>query len=371
MSAPAWYIDAFDPSGGIAFASCRDADADSEEREISAPSVFIASPHFDAVVVSGRALGLSATRGSFQRGVFLFQQELGFDQLDDLVEFVRRVFVGRDGDEGPAPVGERPPRPFAPFSDEDRPDDAEILDDEMDHGGEGPRRVDMLLGHFAADFQMAAHDADESSEAAPSRLVVRSAGVAADAAISADSSDVLLSGIECIARELGRRRPGDDLEWRHAVSRLAYAAFRLGLGSRFVRIDPRIWRATPGAFGELEDRYEDLTYWPIAPTTAAAIGVDPRWATVRDLLCVVTSAPMVLMDVSRADWAVVVLAAAHLQPIGLVDENAPDQGHQARVAVVEDAWSWLIAQLPDRAFPLHVEELIRRPRHERGGLVDA
>jgi hypothetical protein len=103
-----WYIDALDADAGIAFASFRPAE-DGQEREYgNEHAVVVAAPHFQPSPVSHRALSLGAIGRGAQSGVYTANNEVGFTSLDQVVEFVRKVYVG-GGAGGSAPSPDMPP----------------------------------------------------------------------------------------------------------------------------------------------------------------------------------------------------------------------------------------------------------------------
>lgn len=105
-----WSIDALDADGGIAFASFRQSgEADIGDLEVE-HAVVVAAPHFRPVPVSSRALSLGAISQGAQSGVYGDSGEVRFDSLDQLVEFVRKVYVG-GGASGATPAPETVPNP--------------------------------------------------------------------------------------------------------------------------------------------------------------------------------------------------------------------------------------------------------------------
>jgi hypothetical protein len=111
----AWYIDALDPRGGLAFTSHRDADlfprqsGRDETAALDQQTVFLSPPYFQPSRGPTRAVALAAARGSFQSGFVLGEDEVPFATLEDVIEFVRRVYmssVGGDGGGGGAGGGE-------------------------------------------------------------------------------------------------------------------------------------------------------------------------------------------------------------------------------------------------------------------------
>src|SRR5262245_19802222 len=108
---PAWRLDALDPVGGLAFASFRVSELEVERLDTAIPAVFIGAPTFQPVNVASRSAGLSATRRSFQPGLFIGAEEVGFPELEDAIEFVRRCYIRGGGGAGGGTGGAPPPRP--------------------------------------------------------------------------------------------------------------------------------------------------------------------------------------------------------------------------------------------------------------------
>ncbi|MBB2206445.1 hypothetical protein [Gluconacetobacter takamatsuzukensis] len=106
-----WYIDALDPRSGRAFASYRDGDLqDVMDLDAAQVTYFLEPPAFAPVQVS-RSIAFSATRYQFQAGLFDEDGELPFNQLDDVVEFVRRSYLRRGGGGGGGPEPSVTPEP--------------------------------------------------------------------------------------------------------------------------------------------------------------------------------------------------------------------------------------------------------------------
>jgi hypothetical protein len=108
---PFWRLDALDALGGLAFLSYRMAETQAGEIEASIPAVFARAPTFDPVNLTSRTIGLAASRRSFQAGLFIREEEIGFPELGDAIEFVRRCYAGGGGGAGAGPGGGLPPVP--------------------------------------------------------------------------------------------------------------------------------------------------------------------------------------------------------------------------------------------------------------------
>lgn len=106
----AWRFDALDARGGLAFASYRGPDLIGETTlNGDLPGVFIGAPEFQPLNLPNRAMGLAAGRHAFQTGLFLGPDEVGFESLDDLVEFTRRCYLRGGAGDGAGPGGGVPP----------------------------------------------------------------------------------------------------------------------------------------------------------------------------------------------------------------------------------------------------------------------
>lgn len=102
-----WYIDALDADGGIAFASFRHADT-----EDCGHVVLMRAPYFTPEPVAAQAVALGAIHIGAQTGVIVEGNELGFDSLEQVAEFVRRSYIAGGTSRGdPAPPAPDQPGP--------------------------------------------------------------------------------------------------------------------------------------------------------------------------------------------------------------------------------------------------------------------
>jgi hypothetical protein len=106
-----WRIDTLSAPAGLAFASRRASDLHDADATLDGHAYFISAPSFDAQLVGSRALAHAAERAGFQVGVFARGEELSFDSLDAVREFVRRVFLSNGPDAIGGGGGGREPRP--------------------------------------------------------------------------------------------------------------------------------------------------------------------------------------------------------------------------------------------------------------------
>lgn len=437
-----WFVDSLDAKGGIAFAAFRPADLARGEPDASIPAVRVAAPGFRPQAVSSRAVGLAASRGVFQLGVAVDGRELGFAALDDLVDFVRRVYVARGGGADPGPP-EEAPGPTRPFGSPGDGGDAESVDDELGNGprGDPAQRLEKGLMEFGGLFTHASESVDliepatrstddawssaratviPNEEEAAGYWRVTSARVSRDWADEmADPLDLFTRAIQVTARELLTRGPADDgpsglAAWSHALRRLGDAAARLGAWDRVLgndgssqllqdagadvpyRLRMRLghgpsgharylaaellsgvpieeWGRYPGDFGTRHlstaddsrssnprQRIQDLRSWPVPPTSSFATGPNAGETTILDLLTRALSSPGTLYRAGWDDTRLLLFAVAHLQPRSLA--NPPrtpiDLALVTRVAMLDACRAWLIRQMPARAFPPAVEDMI-------------
>lgn len=117
-----WYIDAWCPVDGLAFASRRQESilhAENKERSLSAEeTIYLCPPFFEPEEIGNLATALAATRGHFQTGFYRSREEVVFPTLSAVIETVKRVYRGGGGSNLP---GLGLPIPIAPL---DRSPDA-------------------------------------------------------------------------------------------------------------------------------------------------------------------------------------------------------------------------------------------------------
>ncbi|MBC3916343.1 hypothetical protein H8L32_02480 [Undibacterium sp. CY18W] len=98
-----WHFDALDSLAGMAFVSRTDTNSDNDN------VVFFCPPAFQPELVGRSSIALGATRGSFQGGLIIEGEEVGFPSLAAAGEFVRRAYVrGSAGDGGEPDAGGEP-----------------------------------------------------------------------------------------------------------------------------------------------------------------------------------------------------------------------------------------------------------------------
>ena len=112
----AWRLESFDLRAGLAFATRRPGQAQSQAQRVRDwPCLFVSPPGFSPEPVDNIAVALAATRGSFDAGLFIDGREMGFATPEDMAEFVRRAYVASAGGDGSdAPGGGDLPPPLPP-----------------------------------------------------------------------------------------------------------------------------------------------------------------------------------------------------------------------------------------------------------------
>lgn len=118
-----WYIDSLDPRAGLVFASARPHWEPGHDFPGAQRTVFIAPPNFSPRVVSSHAIALGASRSRSQIRLMSRDQEIGFRGLESVRDFVRRVYSGSAGGDGPlGSAGVEPaPTPVLPLEGEGTP----------------------------------------------------------------------------------------------------------------------------------------------------------------------------------------------------------------------------------------------------------
>ena len=106
-----WYIDAIDVRGGLAVGTQRNSDLMQDSWNESGPSVFISPPAFAPEFVQARTTGFALGRNYAQTGLFNDGQEVPFDSLAALAEFVRRSYLRGTGGDGAGENGGSFPPP--------------------------------------------------------------------------------------------------------------------------------------------------------------------------------------------------------------------------------------------------------------------
>jgi hypothetical protein len=401
-----WYIDAIDPRGGRAIAVQRLSDLVNGSRlEENAAVAFIGAPLFEPQIIGSRSVGLSMSRlGHSQLGLFVEGEEVPFDSVDAVAEFVRRSYVRGSGGDGGGESGV-PPLPAAP----DRGDDG--FDSEGIRGFEGDEKNDVVarvMGYFKF-YADASIKWELGKSLQPERF--SSAGYVA---LEGDNLGIqrLARGALRALREVVRRCPrssgsSEYLNWCQTLNRAMYIITTLNLWERMRRElrgpphDVGRWllpeRAAPVPvpyqwfidqmvlpdgnqpywtwhlylssfqfFHDSQDPVADLARMPVASKHLAGVPEDAR--NLLSMLSVLTATPADLLNVyahkkpddNEARAELVLFAAAYLN---LGNERPPPGLDDATSAVLlrrllSRTELWLSANFPRRVFAPVVESVI-------------
>jgi hypothetical protein len=236
----AWYIDALDVRGGLAQATFRNDDlCHAEGLEVAGGGgvpdsvlgsiAFFAPPAFVPELAATRGVGFALARQQAQAGVFLRGNELGFDSLAAVAEFVRRVYLSGGGGDGADENGGTAPPPSPEGG--RRPTEARMTDLE---GGGTTDPVNALF-RFTGDYLKLAHNtkAGTSTPPPPPPTLPVAAGAGVDV-----RGRRLVRGALRVLREINRRRPNgnvtpDVLHWLTTLDHFAAIAMRMGLWPLF------------------------------------------------------------------------------------------------------------------------------------------
>ncbi len=346
LEADNWFIDSWDASAGRAFCSFRKREP--RRNSINTPAYFICPPFFSPEPLATRAVGLAATRGTFQFGFFIDDNEQAFDSVEEIVALVKRIYSSRGM--WPNPGGTLPPTPPrpGPFDTDsvplppppplrdlkDRFADFSSVDESIEKG----QKFDWLT-HFT--------DGDDEA-----RRLLSAAGAAL-------FDELLL--------RLPKGKSEDRRTWQAASFDLHSLFERLGvaneiytetkLGLRMVdetgRMIPSTWvnSAPLASLTSLYDLFERIPL-PRAVRThhSLAHGHDPTMLT---LMSAAFSRGTISIN-EDLDVALLVFAAA------CVVTERPRLSHEIVPAdAVRDAIAWLSSQLPDHKFGEKIEAIIR------------
>jgi len=405
-----WYIDALDARAGMGFATYRDADLDDGALDLGKPAVFISPPFFQGESVASRAIGFAATRGSFQYGLFVDGEEVGFASIQGVCEFIRRAYVssaGGDTDSGASP---------APIVPNPEPEGGELPAMAI-HSPESPFVRDFLK--FAMFINTTVGTISRSNELS-TRKDPRFGPLTERLGSLTGIEDLLGYGAAILIDEMMRRAPNDTrmrgtwirstmklgqllsemglLHWLfrssafHALSKLAEAVearFRLFdahprspgevlgmiLGfsrfySEYLKYGPPPFLSTIHGIRTASDPMDDLSSFAIPAVGAKYVGLNPTTASARDLLSVILADPSLLLgrqtgrSQSEPDMivAITLLSSIRITSIGRASV-APIDGTTVAGALLQDlvkeAMVWMDSQMPAFLFHADVEKCIR------------
>lgn len=415
-----WYIDALDARAGMGLATFRDADLNTNTVDLGKPAVFIGPPFFQGESVASRAIGFAATRGSFQLGLFLDDEEIAFATLQGVCEFIRRVYIssgGGDTDSGisPAPAIPNPESGGGEFR---------FLPADQSSLARGMMSFVTTLTKDIASISQLKYSSFEPKqlnrrEGTHKRSLSEILGPLADV-------DTLLAyGSAVLIEEMILRFPNraaDQGTWMRSMMKLGQMLSRLGLvdslfhspdfdglSQMAYNTDKRVkvfngnvrefggalpvmlglgpnvpwhphfgppfwggWHAGSGA----GDPLDDLSSFPIPSIAAKHVGLNPASASARDLLSVFLANPTVLdgEQASRPE-AIMIVAFVLLSSMLIVSSGqaslAPiDEtriGSVLRQDVVRDAIVWMDSQMPGYLFHKDIEQYIRSASQLRYG----
>lgn len=415
---PLWYIDALDARAGMGLATYRDADLNTNTVDLGKPAVFIGPPFFHGESVASRAIGFAVTRGSFQLGLFLDNDEIAFATLQGVCEFIRRVYISSGGGDTDSGIS---PAPIVPNPESGGGEIPSLLLGENSIARGVLKFVNFINDDIASISQLK-HSISGTKqlnrrEGASKVSLLETIGSLTDVdALLAYGSAVLVE--EMILRF--PNHPSDRGSWMRSMMRLGQMLIQLGLLNslfhfpKFDRlsrmastIDKRFglingygrdvdvlpmmlglgplvpwhphslpfpvgWHAGPGA----SDPLDDLSSFPIPSVSAKYVALNPASASARDLLSVFLADPTVLAGEqdSRSE-ATMIVAFVLLSSMLIVSAGqtslAPIDGTTIsgvlRQDLVRDAIVWMDSQLPGYLFHRDIEKYIRGASQLRYG----
>lgn len=407
-----WYIDALDARAGMGLATFRDADLNTNTVDLGRPAVFIGPPFFQGESVASRAIGFAATRGSFQLGLFLDEEEIAFSTLQGVCEFIRRVYIssgGGDTDSGisPAPVIPNPESGGGEFR---------FLQADQSSIARGMMSFVTSLTKDIASISQLKYSSSEPKQL-NRRADTQKTSLSTILGPLGDVDALLAYGCAVLIEEMILRfsnRVADRGTWMRSMMKLGQMLSRLGLvdslfhspdfdrlwkmayniDNRFGLFNGRVrefdaalpvmlglgpnvpwhphfgppfwggWHAGLGASEPLDD----LSLFPIPSIAAKRVGLNPASASVRDLLSVFLAAPTVIeAEQGSGPEATMIVAFVLLSSMLIVSGGqtslAPIDGAQIgavlREDVVRDAIVWMDSQMPGYLFHSDIEKYIR------------
>jgi hypothetical protein len=400
-----WYIDAIDPRGGRAVAAQRSSDLVRGSRlEENAAVAFIGAPLFEPEFIGSRSLGLSMSRlGHSQLGLFLEDEEVPFDSLDAVAEFVRRSYVRGSGGDG-AGEGGVPPLPAAPDRGDDGFDSDGIREFESDEKHDVVARVlnfSAFIEHLTNELKLGeSRQPERFSSADYNELKASHLGI-----------QRLTRGAVRTLREVVRRCPrfprsAEYLNWCRTLDRVIYMISALGLWAQIRReirgspgdarrwlmtepdeLAPRTYRRIIDLLVEVDDTSESRVRWrpyafeflhysqdpvadlasvPVASKYLANVPQDGR--NLLSILSLMTATPGDLLTVNGYGNAHVNEARAELALFAAAYLNLGNERPNPRLEdvtmfmflgrLLSRTEQWLSANFPRRVFAPEVENVI-------------
>jgi len=416
-----WYIDALDARAGMALATYRETDLNENSVDLGKPAVFIGPPFFQGESVASRAIGFAATRGSFQLGVFLDGEEIGFETLQGVSEFIRRVYVssgGGDTDSGisPAPVVPNPEGGGAEFR-RLPPEEVAIAREMLNfvssiaediasisqrsHASSRKKQVNRRESTYNVTLQDTLKSFSDLDELLSYGMAVLIEEMIGRLPFGQNEVGAWMRTMMTLGQMLSRLglydalahtpdfdrllRRATDLEDRHRLFNGYVNEFdaalpvMLGLGP-YTPWHPRFgpmylvgWHPAPGNF----DPLDALSSFPLPSIAAKHVGLNPDTANVRDLLSVFLANPTVLEGESGSQppestmlAAFVLLASMLIVSSGQASLGPIDATRMSRVLrqdLLKSAVAWMDAQMPSYVFHSDVEKYIRGASQVRYG----
>jgi hypothetical protein len=415
----AWRLDTLDPLGGLAFASYRVSELQASALDAGVPAIFIGAPTFQPVSLTNRSVGLAASRRSFQAGLFLRGDEVGFPDLEDVIEFVRRCYIRGGSGGGSAPGGGPLPLP------EGGPEFPVGPIFEGTGGGEGdlPGEWSDVLRNDLKNYSNLSASLDLKSPgyssftawSKPSSLLRGRALLRTSRLPAVGGAEGLVRGAIRLVDEVVRRAPvhsTDDEElanWLAVYVRLTAVIRKMGIwqwvsqsphqehlthmfnvlrqyvmartsGKLFEWMDhqPFLYGAhVPWSLNALEwtDAIDDLHQWPVPrgvgrPLNSPGNSSNP---TLLNFLAAFLANPPTVPNSSKLipeiDLALFAAARIVSPAASGWDGYAADTSigwtsldfqHRMLVRLTEFAWAWLIEQLPRRVFGSLLEKAIEQ-----------
>jgi hypothetical protein len=379
-----WYLDAIDTRGGLAIATQRDRDLTRSRLVEAGPSVFVAPPAFVPEYIESRGTAFGLSRGHAQLGVFIGDEEVPFDSLAAVAEFVRRAYLRGAGGDGAGENGG--PRPPTPPPEGGEPSDGLIP---MHPSGEHDLAVS-LIGAGTVNKALSAKLEVGYADKGTAIFIERS-----DKIESAENHRRLARGALRTLHELVRRRPSgqaNKLNWFISFEKLLGFMMRMGLwpllsaevqggdlftwlfGDKHARQTPyddniredfnmyshwaRFWGGAHWAWQMSTDAFDELAYFPVPPGALPLARPDAN--NLQALLTVYVATPQTVLAYEIAEM--VIFAAACLNVRGEFTPRDWVNKHELQRSfasqLVNAAGIWLSANVPKLVYASKVESLI-------------
>jgi hypothetical protein len=401
---PLWHIDAWDSRAGRAFL-CRRPPGGLDDLDLDQATIFVCPPFFQPEPLASRAPGFSASRGSFQAGLFVDGAEVGFATLEDAIAFVRRGYNSHGSE----------PHPGAPAMRREGP----LSGGGSDLAFELPElptssafaRIDEGIAAQIADFIAASAQAQRGKPAKVVKWELLKPALSEDI-----EKPLILAGLSLMTEMLRRfpeGGPAPAISWATKAHELGMQLVRLGIWSQVEHAILQKLQRYPAdvlvkkfsdvlnhasvserkheqivnaLFGTVHfqrwalERFEEVNVYDKLATFPLPHKIVDRYhipggstedaPTLLTLLSAWFGYPSNFKDANGYDRALLVFGGACIVVGPLQRENslyqpwwsAPNQTIQREFyrRLGEDCWKWIGKQLPDRAFPPALEGLLRQ-----------